>query len=97
MKTSKIDESSRLAHKVQDALFSGLTDRKYPQVKNLGVKQAPFYVLIGAEMPAILIEMAFISNKTDASHVKKEGYQDALAAEIVQGVQRYIRTITASL
>ena len=97
MKTSKIDESSRLAHKVQDALFSGLTDRKYPQVKNLGVKQAPFYVLIGAEMPAILIEMAFISNKTDASHVKKEDYQDALAAEIVQGVQRYIRTITASL
>ncbi|MBW6521258.1 MAG: N-acetylmuramoyl-L-alanine amidase [Desulfoarculaceae bacterium] len=97
MQTSKIDESSRLAHNVQNALFSGLSNRKIPQVKNLGVKQAPFYVLIGAEMPAILIEMAFISNKTDAGQVKKAGYQDALAAEIVQGVQRYIRTMTASL
>jgi len=97
MKNSKIDESSRLAQQVQDALFSGLTDRKYLQVKNLGVKKAPFYVLIGAEMPAILIEMAFISNKTDATQVKKEGYQDALAAEIVHGLQCYIRTITASL
>jgi N-acetylmuramoyl-L-alanine amidase len=96
MKTSKIDESSRLARNVQDALFSGLTNRKVPQVKSLGVKQAPFYVLIGAEMPAILIEMAFISNKTDAGQLKKDDYQDALAAEIVQGVQRYIRTMTAS-
>ncbi len=97
MKNSKIDESSRLAHKVQDALSSGLANRKYEQVKSLGVKQAPFYVLIGAEMPAILVEMAFISNKTDAHQVKKEGYQDALAAEIVQGLQTYVRTITASL
>ena len=97
MKNSKIDESSRLAQQVQDALFSGLTDRKYLQVKNLGVKKAPFYVLIGAEMPAILIEMAFISNKADATQMKKEGYQDALAAEIVHGLQCYIRTITASL
>ena len=97
MKTSKIDESSRLAKNVQDALFSGLSSRKIPQIKNLGVKQAPFYVLIGAEMPAILIELAFISNKTDAGQLKKDSYQDALAAEIVQGVQRYISTMTASL
>ena len=97
MKNSKIDESSRLAQQVQDALSSGLTDRKYPQVKSLGVKKAPFYVLIGAEMPAILIEMAFLSNKTDASQMKKEGYQDALTEEIAQGLQRYIRTMTASL
>lgn len=97
MKNSKIDESSRLAQQVQNALSSGLSDRKYPQVKSLGVKKAPFYVLIGAEMPAILIEMAFLSNKTDASQMKKEGYQDALTEEIAQGLQRYIRTMTASL
>jgi len=97
MKNSKIDESSRLAKQVQEALSTGLANRRYPQAKSLGVKQAPFYVLIGAEMPAILIEMAFISNKTDAGHVKKEGYQDALAEEIVQGLQKYIRTMTARL
>ncbi|HBI14932.1 MAG TPA: N-acetylmuramoyl-L-alanine amidase [Desulfobulbaceae bacterium] len=97
MKNSKIDESSRLARQVQEALSSGLTNRKYRQVKNLGVKQAPFYVLIGAEMPAILIEMAFISNKTDAGYVKKEGYQEALSTEIAQGIRKYIRTITAGL
>lgn len=97
MKNSKIDESSRLARQVQEALSTGLTNRKFPQAKSLGVKQAPFYVLIGAEMPAVLIEMAFISNKTDAHHVKKEGYQEALSAEIAQGIQKYIRTITAGL
>jgi N-acetylmuramoyl-L-alanine amidase len=96
MKNSKIDESSRLATQVQEALTSGLADRKFQQIKSLGVKQAPFYVLIGAEMPAILIEMAFISNKTDAQQVKKESYQDALAAEITKGLQKYISTITAS-
>ncbi len=95
MKNSKIDESSRLAKQVQDALVDGLSNQKY-QVKSLGVKQAPFYVLIGAEMPAILIEMAFISNKTDAMQMKKGRYQGAVAAEIVHGVQKYIRTITAS-
>jgi len=97
MKNSKIDESSRLAKQVQEALSTGLANRKFPQAKSLGVKQAPFYVLIGAEMPAVLIEMAFISNKTDAHHVKKEGYQEALSAEIAQGIQKYIRTITAGL
>ncbi len=97
MKNSKIDESSRLATQVQKALSTGLTNRKYPQVKSLGVKQAPFYVLIGAEMPAVLIEMAFISNNTDAHHVKKEGYQEALSAEIAQGIRKYIGTITAGL
>lgn len=97
MKNSKIDESSRLARQVQEALSSGLASRNFPQVKSLGVKQAPFYVLIGAEMPAILIELGFISNKTDANHIKKESYQDALSAEIVQGLQKYIRTITAGL
>lgn len=97
MKNSKIDESSRLALQVQDSLSSGLANRRYPQVKSLGVKQAPFYVLIGAEMPAILIEMAFITNKTDAGHVKQEGYQEALAEEITQGLQKYIRTITARM
>jgi N-acetylmuramoyl-L-alanine amidase len=97
MKNTKIDESSRLAKQVQDTLTSGLTDRKYTQVKSLGVKQAPFYVLIGAEMPAILIELAFISNKIDAGHVKKESYQGALADEIAAGIQKYIRTMTASL
>lgn len=95
MKNSKIDESSRLATKVQDAIFKGLNDKKFPQAKSLGVKQAPFYVLIGAEMPAILIEMAFISNKTDANHIKKDTYQDAMAEEIVHGIQQYISTITA--
>lgn len=97
MKNSKIDESSRLARQVQEALSSGLSNRKYPQVKSLGVKQAPFYVLIGAEMPAILIEMAFISNRTDAGHIKKASYQNALAEEIVQGLQKYIHTMTARL
>lgn len=60
MKNSKIDESSRLARFVQTNLISGLN--KTYKLRDLGVKQAPFYVLIGAEMPAILAEISFITN-----------------------------------
>ncbi|MBU0960809.1 MAG: N-acetylmuramoyl-L-alanine amidase, partial [Proteobacteria bacterium] len=62
MKNSKINESSRLAGYVHNSLCSGINDINGYDFKNLGVKQAPFYVLIGAEMPAILVEIAFITN-----------------------------------
>jgi N-acetylmuramoyl-L-alanine amidase len=64
MKNSKIDESSRLARFVQSHLISGLSPAY--KLRDLGVKQAPFYVLIGAEMPAILMEISFLTNPEEA-------------------------------
>jgi N-acetylmuramoyl-L-alanine amidase len=97
MKNSKIDESSRLAQLVHSTMLTGLSGKKFGEIKNLGVKQAPFYVLIGAQMPSILIEIAFISNKEEAENLKNAYYLDSVASEIANGVSAYVKTNTASL
>lgn len=97
MKTSKIDESSRLAQHVHSAILSGIDQETFGKAKNLGVKQAPFYVLIGADMPAILLEVAFISNEDDAKNLQNPKFIASLTKEIATGVRSYIQINTASL
>ncbi len=97
MKTSKINESSRLAGFVHNSLSNGLEGVQKNNFKNLGVKQAPFYVLIGAEMPAILIEIAFITNPSDSDNLSSDSFLDIIADDIVTGVQSYIHSTAASL
>jgi N-acetylmuramoyl-L-alanine amidase len=97
LKNSKIDESSRLARQVQNSILTGLAGKTFGDIKNLGVKQAPFYVLIGAQMPAILIEIAFISNKDDADNLKNPLFIESVTREIAQGIKAYVQTNTASL
>jgi N-acetylmuramoyl-L-alanine amidase len=96
MKNSKIKESSRLAKNVHSTLISGLGDEGYP-LKDLGVKQAPFYVLIGAEMPAILIEVAFISNPDEAKKLGDEKFLQSVALQASQGIEAYINSNIARL
>jgi len=62
-------------------------------VKSLGVKQAPFYVLIGAEMPAILVETGFITNPTERKRLLSQKYLESLANGIVGGIDSYIKSI----
>ncbi len=90
MKNAKINESGRLSNHVQDAICTGLSKR-YKGVHNLGVKQAPFYVLLGATMPSILIETSFISNKVECDRLLDAGYQNHLCDAIVDGVETYIK------
>lgn len=97
MKNSKINESSKLARHVHNSVLTGLKVKDYDNIKNLGVKQAPFYVLIGAEMPAILVEMAFISNEEDAKNLRKDTFLNSLAEEVSKGIRSYMNANTASL
>ncbi len=90
MKNAKINESSRLATKVQGAMCKGIA-RNYSKIRNLGVKQAPFYVLLGARMPSILIETSFISNPTECKRLTSSTYQERLCDSIIDGVERYIK------
>ncbi|MCI5222714.1 MAG: N-acetylmuramoyl-L-alanine amidase, partial [Candidatus Electrothrix sp. AR4] len=85
MQNEKINESSQLAEFVQLNMVRGLKEQKY-WVKDLGVKQAPFYVLIGAEMPAVLAEISFITNPDEAKLLKNEKYLQTIAKQIVAGV-----------
>jgi N-acetylmuramoyl-L-alanine amidase len=84
----KVIPSSRLADSVQSTLVSSL-DKQYGKVRDLGVKQAPFVVLIGAEMPSILVEVSFISNPLEEKRLRNSRYLDALADAIVDGLNQY--------
>lgn len=97
MKNSKIEESSRLAQQVHNSILNKAADQGYTNIKNLGVKQAPFYVLIGAQMPAILIEIAFITNKEDVKNLNDPAFAKILTQDIADGVRSYINSTTAQL
>jgi len=90
MHNTKVDESIRLAGYIQNSIVKRLKS-KYSKIKNKGIKQAPFYVLMGAQMPAILIETSFISNKRECKRLMNRDYQDRLCDGIIKGIREYIR------
>lgn len=92
MKNAKQEESRRLAGYVQRAMIKGLQAR-YDGVKNKGVKQAPFYVLMGAEMPCILVEVAFITNPGECRRLNTADYQEEIADAIAAGIEHYMEEI----
>ena len=93
LKNAKINESSRLAAFVQGSLVKTLNRKGYDQIKDKGVKQAPFYVLLGARMPSILVETGFISNQQECRRLSSAAFQEHVAESIVQGLKAYIQQI----
>jgi N-acetylmuramoyl-L-alanine amidase len=87
--------SRRLARAVQDQIVHGLPEKKRPQ--DLGVKKGPFYVLFLSNMPAILVEVGFLTNSTEAKRLRDGRYLDGLADQIASGVVRYAGEQTTSL
>jgi N-acetylmuramoyl-L-alanine amidase len=82
------DESRRLARAVQSSLLAAQSEPKKP-MHDLGVKQSLFYVLLGAKMPAVLVEAAFISNPADERRLGEPRHQRALGRAIAEGVVRF--------
>ena len=76
-------ESSRLAEVVQDSMTQSL------RIPNRGVKQAGFYVLGGAAMPAVLIEIGFVTNPKEEKRLKESKYRDEIARAIYAGLAEY--------
>ena len=87
LKESKSTESRRLAELIQAQLASG------KQVKNRGVKHAPFVVLIGTKVPAVLVEVGFISNPAEGKKLTTKAYQHQLATAIAAGIEQYIKNL----
>ncbi len=83
------DESARLAERVQHSVVTRLS-AKYPKAKDRGRKEALFYVLLGAKMPAILVETGFLSNPEDEKRLGTAAYEDDLARAIAAGVQDFL-------
>jgi N-acetylmuramoyl-L-alanine amidase len=82
-------ESTRLATQVQKSLVGQLS-REYTGIKDLGTKEALFYVLLGVKMPAILVETSFLSHAEEETRLASEEYQDEVAQAIAQGVEDFL-------
>jgi N-acetylmuramoyl-L-alanine amidase len=80
-----LEESSTLATRIQEQL-AGVTGSE-----SRGVKQAPFRVLVGATMPAVLVEVAFISNPDEEKLLNSAAYQTKVARALMRGIARYRR------
>lgn len=85
----KRDESLKLANYIQNSLVADI-GAVHKNTANLGVKQAFFYVLVGASMPSILAEVAFISNPEEERLLSKESYRSMIADSIASGVKSYL-------
>jgi N-acetylmuramoyl-L-alanine amidase len=92
---SNVDDSRRLARAVQSGMVAQ-TGKRYSDVKDLGLKSALFYVLIGVRMPSVLVETSFISNRREEKRLRQDAYLDALADGIVRGVREFTETQTAA-
>ena len=85
---SKLEDSISLAHRLHASVVSHMGQR-YGAVKDLGIKKALFYVLVGARMPSVLVEMFFITNKTEGRELTRAAYQDALVNSLFDGIKKY--------
>ena len=95
MQNVKLEDSISLAHHLQGAAVSGMS-RKMSDVKDLGVKKALFYVLVGARMPSVLVEMFFITNRVEGRAMNDEGHQDAMVDALLEGIRKYNQGMVAT-
>ena len=84
----KLEDSITLAHRLQQSLVDNMSKR-LTDVKDLGVKKALFYVLVGARMPSVLVEMFFITNKAEGRAMSQESYQNAVVDALYDGIMKY--------
>ena len=85
----KIIESHKLAIDVQQNMVKNLKS-EFNDVKDGGVRPAPFYVLVGASRPSILVEVGYITNAKERKRLFTSDYQEEIVEGIVKGVGRYI-------
>lgn len=95
LRDTNILESSRLANSLQATLIAEL--RSDWPVRDLGVKQAPFMVLIGAEMPSVLVEAGFLTNRRESRRLRSGRYLTRIAEGIYEGLRKYIREQAVAL
>ena len=89
IQNTKVNESDLLANSVQSHLCDKLKE-KNKKIKNRGTKKAPFYVFLGAEMPAIVVNPGFITNPIECNLLSSQEYQDDISIGIVNGIRAFI-------
>lgn len=85
---SKQEDSITLAHHIHSSLASRV-GRKHGAVRDLGVKKALFYVLVGAKMPSVLAELFFITHKREGRQLRRSSYQNTIVEALYEGIRKY--------
>ncbi len=92
---NKLNESKDFASLVQDGLARRLRSAN-KSFKNLGVKQAPFVVLIGAAMPSVLVEVSFLTNQREGQLLRTEAYRQRIAEALADAIVRYKKNLKSA-
>jgi N-acetylmuramoyl-L-alanine amidase len=92
LQNSKIVESKILAQYIQENMVGNLK-AKFSGIDDLGVKKAPFYVLLGAQMPSALVEVSFLSCSDEARRLAMPSYRQAIAAGLYLGIINFIQSL----
>lgn len=87
LNSHKIVASNKLAIDLQRGMLGSL-NKKY-KVKDGGVREGPFWVLVGAQMPAVLVEVGFISHPSEAKRLVNSNYRKTIALGLANGIERY--------
>jgi N-acetylmuramoyl-L-alanine amidase len=90
-RNEKIEESRELASDIQDSLANRM-QRVNKNIRNRGVRKAPFVVLIGANMPSVLAEISFISNPSDEVALAKPDGREHVAEGLYKGIEAYLQS-----
>ncbi|HEX8986012.1 MAG TPA: N-acetylmuramoyl-L-alanine amidase [Bryobacteraceae bacterium] len=88
----KVQESREFASIVQAVMYKGIARNRAS--RDRGVKKAPFVVLIGAQMPSVLAEIAFLSNARDEALLKRPEYRQRMAEALFKGVSQYASALS---
>jgi N-acetylmuramoyl-L-alanine amidase len=92
---NKLDESRDFAAMVQQSLHEQLR-KQDRSARNLGVKQAPFMVLVGATMPSVLTEVSFLTNRAEAALLRSATYRQRIAEALFAGILKYQQSLKAA-
>jgi N-acetylmuramoyl-L-alanine amidase len=91
----KAHESASVARMIETEVPASVYATAGTKLRSLGAKRGPFYVLVGAEMPSVLIECGFLSNPQEAQRLLEPDYQQALADGIANAIVRYFSVDSA--
>ena len=88
----KLEDSVTLAYRLQQSAVGGMS-KAIGDVRDLGVKKALFYVLVGARMPSVLVEMFFVTHRVEGAAMSREPGQDAMVNSLFEGIRKYGESI----
>jgi N-acetylmuramoyl-L-alanine amidase len=88
---AKVGDSIRLAETIKREAL-GEVEERWGKFHDLGVKKAPFYVLVGAHMPCVLVEMFFIDNPEEGKRLAQREFRQSLARGLHRGIRHYLKS-----